>query len=53
MWEVLEDALDVLTCYFDVLDVHFVFANRVGTNRFEGASSDVKGDKVGGDMPCL
>ena len=51
--EVLEDALDVLTCYFDVLDVHFVFANRVGTDRFEGASSDMKGDKVGGDMPCL
>ena len=49
----LEDALDVLTCYFDVLDVHFVFANGVGTDRFEGASSDVKGDKVGGDMPCL
>ena len=49
----LEDALDVLACYFDVFDVHFVFANGVGTDRFEGASSDVKGDKVGGDMPCL
>ena len=53
MGKVLEDALDVLACYLDMFHMHFVFANRVSTDRFEGASSDVKGDEVGGDMPCL
>ncbi len=53
MRKVLEDALDVLTSYLDMLDMHLVFANGVGTDRFEDASSDLKGDKVGGDMPCL
>ena len=49
----LEDALDVLACYLDMFHMHLVFANGVSTDRFEGASSDVKGDEVGGDMPCL
>ena len=49
----LEDALDVLSGYFDVLDVHFVLTNGVGTDGLEGASTDVEGNEIGGDMSCL
>ena len=49
----LENALDVLTCYLDMLDVHLVFANGISTDRFEGAGTNMEGDKVSSDMSCL
>ena len=44
-----KDVLDVLPRDFDLLDVHFVFADGVGVDGFEGAGTDMEGDEVGGN----
>ena len=49
----VEEAFDILACYFYLLDVHLMFADSGGVDWFECPCAYMEGDEIGVDGLCF